>query len=207
MRADTTPPDKRLADNMLDYNPAATDALVQLMLGALVARPRGRPAQRPAALLRSGAAAGRRARRRRRARVGARRPAHGRHAGQPRARPSRAPWSCRAAATASTRSTRSTWNGRTSRSTAATSPCTLAPGAGAKLTLAMQRYANPPDRRLPLGPLSTATPAPERRGPSALDLASRALFQRMGLPARSDAFAMCEVRAAWWATRIWAFGV
>jgi hypothetical protein len=28
MRADKTPPEKRLADNMLDYNPAATDALV-----------------------------------------------------------------------------------------------------------------------------------------------------------------------------------
>jgi hypothetical protein len=36
MRADRTPPQKRLADNMLDYNPAATDALVRLMLGALV---------------------------------------------------------------------------------------------------------------------------------------------------------------------------
>ena len=36
MRADSTPPEKRLADNMLDYNPAATDALVRLMWGALV---------------------------------------------------------------------------------------------------------------------------------------------------------------------------
>ena len=36
MRADKTPPDKRLADNMMDYNPAATDAMVRLMLGALV---------------------------------------------------------------------------------------------------------------------------------------------------------------------------
>jgi hypothetical protein len=36
MRADKTPPEKRLADNMLDYNPASTDALVRLMLGALV---------------------------------------------------------------------------------------------------------------------------------------------------------------------------
>lgn len=36
MRADKTPPDKRLADNMLDLNPAATDALVRLMFGALV---------------------------------------------------------------------------------------------------------------------------------------------------------------------------
>ena len=36
IRADRTPPDKRLADNMLDSNPAATDALVRLMWGALV---------------------------------------------------------------------------------------------------------------------------------------------------------------------------
>ena len=32
-------PTKRLADNMLDYNPAATDALVQLMWGALLPGP------------------------------------------------------------------------------------------------------------------------------------------------------------------------
>src|SRR5262245_36442044 len=36
MRRDNTPPDKRLADNMLDYNPAATESLVQLMWGALL---------------------------------------------------------------------------------------------------------------------------------------------------------------------------
>jgi hypothetical protein len=36
MRGDNTPPEKRLADNMLDYNPAATEALVQLMWGALL---------------------------------------------------------------------------------------------------------------------------------------------------------------------------
>jgi hypothetical protein len=36
VRADQTPPEKRLADNMLDYNPAATDAMVQLMWGALL---------------------------------------------------------------------------------------------------------------------------------------------------------------------------
>jgi hypothetical protein len=36
MRAHTTPPEKRLADNMLDLNPVATDSLVQLMWGALV---------------------------------------------------------------------------------------------------------------------------------------------------------------------------
>ena len=36
IRADTTRPEKRLADNMLDLNPAATDAMVRLMFGALV---------------------------------------------------------------------------------------------------------------------------------------------------------------------------
>jgi hypothetical protein len=36
IRADKTPPEKRLADNMLDSNPAATDTLVRLMFGALV---------------------------------------------------------------------------------------------------------------------------------------------------------------------------
>ena len=35
-RRDTTPPERRLADNMLDYNPAATEAMVQLMWGALL---------------------------------------------------------------------------------------------------------------------------------------------------------------------------
>ena len=41
IRADATPPGKRLADNMLDSNPAATDALVRLMWGALVASREG----------------------------------------------------------------------------------------------------------------------------------------------------------------------
>jgi hypothetical protein len=36
VRADTTPPERRLADNMLEINPVATDSLVQLMWGALV---------------------------------------------------------------------------------------------------------------------------------------------------------------------------
>jgi hypothetical protein len=36
MRADTTPPERRLADNMLDYNPVAAESLVQLMWGALM---------------------------------------------------------------------------------------------------------------------------------------------------------------------------
>ena len=36
VRKDTTPPEKRLADNMLDHNPAATESLVQLMWGALL---------------------------------------------------------------------------------------------------------------------------------------------------------------------------
>jgi hypothetical protein len=36
MRQDATPASKRLADNMLDYNPAATESLVQLMWGGLL---------------------------------------------------------------------------------------------------------------------------------------------------------------------------
>ena len=36
MRKDTTPVNKRLADNMLDYNPAATESLVQLIWGGLL---------------------------------------------------------------------------------------------------------------------------------------------------------------------------
>jgi hypothetical protein len=35
VRSDTTPPERRLADNMLDWNPAATESMVQLMWGAL----------------------------------------------------------------------------------------------------------------------------------------------------------------------------
>jgi hypothetical protein len=35
IRSDETPPEKRLADNMLDYNPVTVSALLQLMLGAL----------------------------------------------------------------------------------------------------------------------------------------------------------------------------
>jgi ribosomal protein S18 acetylase RimI-like enzyme len=35
VRADRTPPEKRLADNMLDYNPVTVSALLQLTLGAL----------------------------------------------------------------------------------------------------------------------------------------------------------------------------
>jgi hypothetical protein len=40
MRRDHTPPERRLADNMLDYNPVAAESLVQLMWGALMP---GRP--------------------------------------------------------------------------------------------------------------------------------------------------------------------
>jgi hypothetical protein len=35
LRADDSVPEKRLADNMMDFNPAATAALLQLMWGAL----------------------------------------------------------------------------------------------------------------------------------------------------------------------------
>jgi hypothetical protein len=37
MRRDQSPPEKRLADNMLSYNPAAIDSLVQLMWGGIPA--------------------------------------------------------------------------------------------------------------------------------------------------------------------------
>jgi len=40
MRRDTTPPERRLADNMMAYNPVASESLVQLMWGALMP---GRP--------------------------------------------------------------------------------------------------------------------------------------------------------------------
>jgi hypothetical protein len=36
VRGDKTPPERRLADNMLGYNPAATESLVQLMWGGLM---------------------------------------------------------------------------------------------------------------------------------------------------------------------------
>jgi hypothetical protein len=36
VRRDASSPDRRLADNMLDYNPATTEAMVQLMWGALL---------------------------------------------------------------------------------------------------------------------------------------------------------------------------
>ncbi len=36
IRSDTTPPERRLADNMLGYNPAAAESLVQLMWGGLL---------------------------------------------------------------------------------------------------------------------------------------------------------------------------
>ena len=55
MRADTTPPERRLADNMLDYNPAAAESLVQLMWGGLMPGRNGGLPQRAAAILRSGA--------------------------------------------------------------------------------------------------------------------------------------------------------
>ena len=57
MRRDTTPPDKRLADNMLDYNPAATESLVQLMWGGLMPGRPGGLLERAPPLLRSGSAA------------------------------------------------------------------------------------------------------------------------------------------------------
>ena len=144
IRADQTPPDKRLADNMLDPNPAATDSLVRLMWGALVPG-------------REGGLLNARVRyfdpERRRAGVpddvaalvsGARRSPHGRHARQPqRARAAHGDRPGRRLRRAPVRLGRVERTRRTCR-TPATSPCSLAPGAGATLTLAMRRYVNQP---------------------------------------------------------------
>ena len=123
MRADRTPPDKRLADNMLDSNPAATDALVRLMCGALVPGREGGllnarlryfdPVRRRAGVPEDVAAlVSELGDRRHRRHAGQREPddrAHGRRAGRRR--------------TPSTRSSRSSGTDEPCRSARATSPC------------------------------------------------------------------------------------
>jgi hypothetical protein len=68
-RRDTRPPEKRLADNMLGYNPGRDGVTGAVDVGRADAGPLGRPAERPAPVFRSGPEACRRAPRRRRARV------------------------------------------------------------------------------------------------------------------------------------------
>jgi hypothetical protein len=148
IRADATAPDKRLADNMLDLNPAATDALVRLMLGALVPGREGGllnarlryfdPARRRAgvpadvAALVSG--------------LGDRRTVVtlvNLSAGQPRT------VVVQAGGYAEHEFESVEWNGRSERLNARDFTVRLAPGAGATLTIAMRRYVNAPTVRFP----------------------------------------------------------
>jgi hypothetical protein len=148
IRADRTTPDKRLADNMLDLNPAATDALVRLMWGALVP---GREGGLLNARLRYFDPVGRRA-------------------GVPEdvaalvsaiadtrtvvtlvnlsASESRTVI-VQAGGYAEHRFESVAWNGRSRRLDGPDVAVELAPGAGAELTFAMRRYANRPTVAFP----------------------------------------------------------
>jgi hypothetical protein len=148
LRADRTPPAQRLADNMLDYNPATTDALVRLMWGALVPGREGGllnarlryfdPIRRRAGvpedvaalvsalddhrtvvtLVNVGATATRTV-------------------------------IVQAGAYAEHQFESIAWNGRTQRLDTRDFTVRLAPGAGATLTIAMRRYANTPTVAFP----------------------------------------------------------
>ena len=150
IRADRTLPDKRLADNMLDANPAATDALVRLMFGALVPGREGGllnarvryfdPARRRAGVpedvgaLVSG--------------LGDRRTVVtlvNTSASEPRT------VIVQAGGYAEHQFESVEWNGRTERLDARDFTVRLAPGAGATLTLATRRYVNTPTVRFPWG--------------------------------------------------------
>jgi hypothetical protein len=148
MRADQTPADKRLADNMLDYNPAATDALVRLMFGALVP---GREGGLLNARLRYFDPA------RRRAGVPEDVAALVSELGDRHtvvtlvnlsATDSRAVV-VQAGAYAEHQFESVEWNGRTRPLDASHFTVQLAPGAGATLTLATRRYANRPTVTFP----------------------------------------------------------
>ena len=134
---------------MLDYNPAATDALVRLMLGALVPGREGGllnarlryfdPVRRRAGVPEDVAALV--------SELGDRRtvvtlvnlnPSTAAH----RRRPGRR-------ATREHQFESVTWNGRTQPVDARAFTVRLAPGAGATLTLAMRRYANTPTVAFP----------------------------------------------------------
>ena len=148
IRADRTPPEKRLADNMLDSNPAATDSLVRLMLGALVP---GREGGLLSARLRYFDPA------RRRAGVPEDVGALVSELGDRRtvvtlvnlsATESRAVV-VQAGAYAEHQFESVEWNGRTRRLDSPDVTVQLAPGAGAKLVFATRRYANRPTVVLP----------------------------------------------------------
>ena len=163
MRADRTPPGKRLADNMLDLNPAATEALVRLMLGALVP---GREGGLLNARLRYFDPV------RRRAgvpeRVGALVSGLGDRqtvvtlvnlsAKEPRT------VVVQAGGYAEHQFESITWNGRTERLDARDFTVRLEPGAGATLTLAMRRYVNQPTVQFPWNRHSRRSAAPPTGG-------------------------------------------
>jgi hypothetical protein len=146
--ADRTPPDKRLADNMLDANPAAAEALVRLMLGALVPGREGGllnarlryfdPARRRAGVPEDVAALV--------TSLGDRRTVVtlvNTSASEPRT------VIVQAGGYAEHQFESVAWNGRTERLDARDVTVRLAPGAGATLTLAMRRYVNPPTVKFP----------------------------------------------------------
>ena len=148
IRDDRLPPGKRLADNMLDLNPAATDALVRLMLGALVPGREGGllnarvryfdPGRRRAGIPEDVAALVSKLEDRRTVvtlvnvstsesrRVIVQAGAYGEH-----------------------RFESIEWNGRTRRLDGRDFTVRLAPGAGAVLTLATRRYVNKPTIAFP----------------------------------------------------------
>ena len=148
IRADRTPPDKRLADNMLDSNPAATDALVRLMFGALVP---GREGGLLNARVRYFDPV------RRRAGVPEDVGALVSGLGDRRTVVTLVNTSASEARTvivqaggyAEHQFESVEWNGRTERLDARDFTVRLAPGAGARLTLAMRRYVNTPTVKFP----------------------------------------------------------
>jgi hypothetical protein len=148
IRADNTPPAKRLADNMLDLNPASTDALVRLMFGALVPGREGGllnarvryfdPARRRAGVPEDVAALvseiGDRTTVLTLVNLGATRPRE---------------VIVQAGGYAEHQFESVEWNGTRAPVNARDLSVRLAPGAGAKLTLATRRYANQPTVRMP----------------------------------------------------------
>ena len=148
MRADKTPPGKRLADNMLDLNPAATDGMVRLMFGALVPSREGGllnarlryfdPVRRRAGVPEDVSALV--------TELGDRRTVvtlvNTGTAG-PRT------VIVQAGGYAEHQIESVEWNGRTERVNAPDFTVSLAPSAGAKLTLTMRRYVNTPTVRFP----------------------------------------------------------
>ncbi|MGH9373982.1 MAG: hypothetical protein ACRD15_20905, partial [Vicinamibacterales bacterium] len=150
IRADMTPPDKRLADNMLDANPAATNALVRLMFGALVPGREGGllnarlryfdPTRRRAGVPEDVAAlvSGLADRRTVVTLVNL-------SAAEPRT------VVVQAGGYAEHQVESVEWNGRTTRLNAPDFTVRLAPGAGAKLALTMRRYVNQPTVASPWG--------------------------------------------------------